>query len=50
MVSVSRAPPAASADHYAGVDADWFQVFLGGMVLFAVMLNQFVRRRAMGVR
>ncbi len=35
---------------YAGVDADWFQVFLGGMVLFAVMLNQFVRRRAMGVR
>jgi simple sugar transport system permease protein len=35
---------------FAGVDADWFQVFLGGMVLFAVMLNQFVRRRAMGVR
>lgn len=35
---------------YAGVDADWFQVFLGGMVLFAVMLNQFVRRRALGGR
>ena len=35
---------------YAGVDADWFQVFMGGMVLFAVMLNQVVRMRAMGVR
>jgi simple sugar transport system permease protein len=35
---------------YAGVDADWFQVFLGGMVLIAVMINQFVRRRAMGIR
>ncbi|HWV25280.1 MAG TPA: ABC transporter permease [Thermomicrobiales bacterium] len=33
---------------YAGVDADWFQVFLGSMVLIAVLINQFVRRRAMG--
>jgi simple sugar transport system permease protein len=35
---------------FAGVDADWFQVFLGGMVLIAVMINQFVRRQAMLVR
>ena len=35
---------------YAGVDADWFQVFMGGMVLFAVLLNQTVRKRAMGVK
>lgn len=35
---------------YARVDADWFQVFLGGMVLIAVMINQYVRKRAMGVR
>ncbi len=31
---------------YAGVDADWFQVFLGGMVLLAVLLNRYVRARA----
>jgi simple sugar transport system permease protein len=35
---------------YARIDADWFQVFLGGMVLIAVMINQFVRKRAMGGR
>lgn len=35
---------------YAGVDADWFQVFLGGMVLIAVLINRYVRRRAMGTR
>jgi simple sugar transport system permease protein len=35
---------------YAGVDADWFQVFLGTMVLIAVLINQFVRKRAMGGR
>ena len=35
---------------YAGVDADWFQVFLGSMVLIAVLINQFVRKRAMGGR
>jgi simple sugar transport system permease protein len=35
---------------FAGVDADWFQVFLGGMLLIAVMINQFVRRQAMMVR
>lgn len=35
---------------YAGVDADWFQVFLGSMVMIAVLINQFVRTRAMGAR
>jgi simple sugar transport system permease protein len=35
---------------YARIDADWFQVFLGGMVMIAVMINQYVRKRAMGVR
>lgn len=32
---------------YAGVDADWFQVFMGGMLLIAVLVNDWVRRRAM---
>jgi len=31
---------------FAGVDADWFQVFLGGMLLVAGLINQFVRSRA----
>lgn len=31
---------------YAGVDSDWFQVFLGGMVLIAVLINRYVRARA----
>jgi simple sugar transport system permease protein len=33
---------------FAGVDADWFQVFLGGMLLIAVLINRFVRNRATG--
>ena len=32
-----------------GVDADWFQVFLGVMLVFAVLVNNYVRRVA-GVR
>ena len=32
---------------FAGVDADWFQVFLGVMLLLAVLINHWVRRRAM---
>ena len=35
---------------FARVDADWFQVFMGSMVLFAVILNETVRKRAMGGR
>ncbi|MBA2276739.1 MAG: ABC transporter permease [Chloroflexia bacterium] len=31
---------------FAGVDADWFQVFLGAMLLIAVLINRFVRGRA----
>jgi len=31
---------------FAGVDADWFQVFLGVMLLLAVLINHWVRRRA----
>jgi simple sugar transport system permease protein len=31
----------------AGVDADWFQVFLGAVLLGAVVFNDWVRRRAM---
>ena len=30
---------------FSGVDADWFQVFLGGMLLLAVLVNHAVRRR-----
>jgi simple sugar transport system permease protein len=33
---------------FAGVDADWFQVVLGGMLLAAVLINRFVRSRALG--
>jgi simple sugar transport system permease protein len=32
---------------FAGVDADWFQVFLGVMLLIAVLVNHWVRRRAL---
>jgi simple sugar transport system permease protein len=33
-----------------GVDADWFQVFLGVMLVAAVIVNDVVRRRAAGAR
>ncbi len=32
---------------FTGVDADWFQVFLGGMLLVAVLINNWVRYKAM---
>lgn len=35
---------------YAGIDADWFQFVLGGMLLAAVLINRFVRSRAVLVR
>ena len=28
---------------FAGVDADWFQVFLGAMLLIAVLVNRYIR-------
>lgn len=31
---------------FSGVDSDWFQVFLGGMLLVAVLINRYVRARA----
>jgi simple sugar transport system permease protein len=33
---------------YTDVDQDWYQVFLGLMLLVAVMFNNVVRRRASG--
>jgi simple sugar transport system permease protein len=35
---------------FAGIDADWVQAALGGMLLAAVLVNRYVRQRAMGVR
>jgi simple sugar transport system permease protein len=31
---------------FTGVDSDWFQVFLGGMLIVAVLVNNFIRKRA----
>lgn len=31
---------------FTGVDADWFQAFLGAMLLGAVLVNRYVQRRA----
>ena len=33
-----------------GVDADWFQVFLGGMLILAVLVNSYIRRKAAEAR
>jgi simple sugar transport system permease protein len=35
---------------FAGVDANWYQVFLGVMLLAAVILNGYVRKYAMEAR
>jgi simple sugar transport system permease protein len=35
---------------YTGIDTDWFQVFLGVMVLIAVLVNNWVRKRATEAR
>ncbi|RME64326.1 MAG: ABC transporter permease, partial [Caldilineae bacterium] len=35
---------------FAGVDADWFQVFLGAMLIVAVLVNNYIRRRAEAAR
>ncbi|MDQ6748519.1 MAG: ABC transporter permease [Candidatus Dormibacteraeota bacterium] len=35
---------------FAGIDADWYQVFLGAMLLIAVLLNRYVRSRATEAR
>lgn len=35
---------------YTGIDTDWFKVFLGAMVLLAVLFNNFVRKKATTAR
>jgi simple sugar transport system permease protein len=35
---------------FAGIDADWVMAVLGAMLLAAVLVNRFVRQRAMGAR
>ena len=35
---------------YTNFDQDWFQVFLGGMLLLAVIFNNVIRRRVTGER
>ncbi len=31
---------------YTGIDSDWFKVFLGAMLIVAVLVNNFIRKRA----
>ncbi|TNJ39738.1 ABC transporter permease [Phaeobacter sp. B1627] len=35
---------------YTNFDQDWFQVFLGGMLLIAVLFNNYIRKRVTGER
>jgi simple sugar transport system permease protein len=35
---------------YAGYDSDWFQVFMGAMLVVAVLVNNYIRRRAEAAR
>lgn len=35
---------------FARVDADWFQVFMGAMLIIAVLVNNFIRKRAEAAR
>jgi simple sugar transport system permease protein len=35
---------------YTGIDTDWFQVFLGAMLMIAVLVNNYVRRKATEAR
>ncbi|WP_026871993.1 ABC transporter permease [Inquilinus limosus] len=35
---------------YSGVNTDWFKVFLGVMLLLAVMVNNYIRRKVTGGR
>ncbi|HEX7299586.1 MAG TPA: ABC transporter permease [Solirubrobacteraceae bacterium] len=35
---------------FTGIDADWFQAFLGAMLLLAVFVNHFTRKRALAGR
>jgi simple sugar transport system permease protein len=33
---------------YTGIDTDWFKVFLGFMILLAVLINNYIRVKALG--
>jgi simple sugar transport system permease protein len=35
---------------FTGVNTDWFQVFLGAMLLIAVIVNNYIRNRAARAR
>ena len=35
---------------YTRFDSDWFLVFLGGMLLLAVLFNNFIRKKVTGER
>ena len=35
---------------YTGVDTDWFKLFMGLMMVIAVLFNNYVRRRATEIR
>ena len=35
---------------YTGIDTDWFKLFMGAMMVIAVLFNSYVRNRAMGSR
>jgi simple sugar transport system permease protein len=35
---------------FTGVNTDWFQVFLGVMLLIAVLVNRYIRQRATEAR
>ena len=35
---------------YTDIDQDWYQVFLGAMLLIAVLFNNYIRKRAAGER
>ena len=46
-IIVGRAPSGLT---YTRFDSDWFQVFLGAMLLLAVLFNNFIRRKVTGER
>lgn len=35
---------------FTGVDSDWFQVFMGAMLIIAVLVNNYIRKRASEAR
>ena len=35
---------------FLGIDASWFRVFLGGMLLIAVIFNNFIRKKVTEAR